>query len=100
MEDVSFRIKPGETLAIVGETGAGKSTIVKLLSRLYDPTEGAVRIDGADLRGIRGSSLRSHMGVVLQDTFLFTGTVKENIRYGRPDATDEELVAAAKGSRG
>ncbi len=96
LEDVSFHIKPGETLAIVGETGAGKSTIVKLLSRLYDPTEGAVRIDGADLHGIRGSSLRSHMGVVLQDTFLFTGTIKENIRYGRPDATDEEIVAAAK----
>ena len=96
LQDVSFRIRPGETLAIVGETGAGKSTIVKLLSRFYDPTEGEVRVDGQDLRGIRGSSLRRHMGVVLQDTFLFTGTVKDNIRYGRPDATEEEVVSAAK----
>jgi ATP-binding cassette subfamily B protein len=96
LEDVSFRIKPGETLAIVGETGAGKSTVVKLLSRFYDPTEGEIQIDGQDLRDVRGSSLRRHMGVVLQDTFLFTGTVKDNIRYGRPDATDEEIVAAAK----
>ena len=96
LQDVSFRIRPGETLAIVGETGAGKSTIVKLLSRFYDPTEGEVRIDDQDLRGIRGSSLRRHMGVVLQDTFLFTGTVKDNIRYGRPDATEEEVVSAAK----
>jgi len=96
LNDVSFRIKPGETLAIVGETGAGKSTVIKLLSRFYDPTEGSIRIDGEDLRNVRGSSLRQHMGVVLQDTFLFTGTIKENIRYGRPDATDEEIIAAAK----
>ena len=96
LEDISFRIKPGQTLAIVGETGAGKSTVVKLLSRFYDPTEGEIRIDGQDLRDVRGSSLRRHMGVVLQDTFLFTGTVRDNIRYGRPDATDEEIVIAAK----
>ena len=96
LEDVSFRIRPGETLAIVGETGAGKSTVVKLLSRFYDPTEGDIRIDGRDLREVRGSSLRRHMGVVLQDTFLFTGTIKDNIRYGRPDATDEEIVSAAR----
>ena len=96
LNDVSFRIKPGETLAIVGETGAGKSTVIKLLSRFYDPTEGSIRIDGEDLRNVRGSSLRQHMGMVLQDTFLFTGTIKENIRYGRPDATDEEIIAAAK----
>ncbi len=96
LEDVSLRIRPGETLAIVGETGAGKSTIVKLLSRFYDPTEGEVRVDGKDLRGIRGSSLRRHMGVVLQDTFLFTGTIGDNIRYGRPGATDEEVAAAAE----
>ena len=96
LDDVSFRIKPGETLAIVGETGAGKSTVVKLLSRFYDPTRGNVRIDGQDLRDVRGSSLRKYMGVVLQDTFLFTGTIKDNIRYGRPDATDEEIIAAAR----
>jgi ATP-binding cassette subfamily B protein len=96
LDDVSFRIKPGETLAIVGETGAGKSTVVKLLSRFYDPARGKVRIDGQDLRDVRGSSLRKYMGVVLQDTFLFTGTIKDNIRYGRPDATDEEIIAAAR----
>ena len=96
LEDVSFRIRPGETLAIVGETGAGKSTVIKLLSRFYDPTAGEIRIDGEDLRDIRGSSLRRHMGVVLQDTFLFTGTIKDNIRYGRAEATDDEIVAAAR----
>lgn len=96
LKDMSFRIKPGETLAIVGETGAGKSTVVKLLSRFYDPAFGGIYIDGQDLRNVRGSSLRRHMGVVLQDTFLFTGTIKDNIRYGRPDATEEEIVAAAK----
>jgi ABC-type multidrug transport system fused ATPase/permease subunit len=96
LKDVSFRIRPGETLAIVGETGAGKSTVVKLLSRFYDPTEGEIYIDGRDLREVRGSSLRRHMGVVLQDTFLFTGTISDNIRYGRPDATEEEIIAAAK----
>ncbi len=96
MDDVSFRIRPGETLAIVGETGAGKSTIVKLLSRFYDPTNGRILVDGEDLSEIRGSSLRKHMGVVLQDTFLFTGTIEENIRYGRPDATHEDIVRAAK----
>jgi len=96
LHDVGFRIRPGETLAIVGETGAGKSTIVKLLSRFYDPTAGEVRVDGHDLRGVRGSSLRRHMGVVLQDTFLFTGTIGDNIRYSRSDATEEEVVAAAK----
>lgn len=96
LSDVDFRIRPGETLAIVGETGAGKSTIVKLLSRFYDPTGGSVRVDGEDLRNVRGSSLRRHMGVVLQDTFLFTGTIEENIRYGRPGATREDIEAAAK----
>ena len=96
LDDVSFRIKPGETLAIVGETGAGKSTVVKLLSRFHDPTEGEVSVDGQDLRAVRGSSLRRYMGVVLQDTFLFTGTIKDNIRYGHPDATDEEIIAAAR----
>ena len=96
LEDVSFHIKPGETLAIVGETGAGKSTVVKLLSRFHDPTGGEVRVDGRNLGTVRGSSLRRHMGVVLQDTFLFTGTIKDNIRYGRPDATDEKIIAAAR----
>jgi ABC-type multidrug transport system fused ATPase/permease subunit len=96
LEDINFRIRAGETLAIVGETGAGKSTVVKLLSRFYDPTHGEIQVDGQNLRDVRGSSLRRHMGIVLQDTFLFTGTVQDNIRYGRPDATEEEIVAAAK----
>jgi ABC-type multidrug transport system fused ATPase/permease subunit len=96
LENVSFHVRAGEVLAIVGETGAGKSTIVKLLSRFYDPAQGVIRVDGQDLRDVRGSSLRRHMGVVLQDTFLFTGTIKDNIRYGRPDATEEEVIAAAK----
>ncbi|WP_119066498.1 ABC transporter ATP-binding protein [Rubrobacter indicoceani] len=96
LSGVGFRIEAGETLAIVGETGAGKSTIVKLLSRFYDPTSGTIRVDGEDLKNVRGSSLRSHMGVVLQDTFLFTGTIEENILYGRPDASREEVVAAAE----
>jgi ABC-type multidrug transport system fused ATPase/permease subunit len=96
LEDINFRIRAGEMLAIVGETGAGKSTVVKLLSRFYDPTHGEIQVDGQNLRDVRGSSLRRHMGIVLQDTFLFTGTVQDNIRYGRPDATEEEIVAAAK----
>jgi ATP-binding cassette subfamily B protein len=88
-------VPAGSTVALVGETGAGKTTIVKLLSRFHDPTEGAVCVDGVDLRTVTQSSLRSQMGIVLQDPFLFNGTVKENIKFGRLDASDEELVAAA-----
>jgi len=96
LSDVSFSLVAGQRTALVGPTGAGKSTVVKLLSRFYDPQEGAVLFDGADVRGATFSSLRGQMAVVLQETFLFNGTVAENIRYGRPDATDEDVEAAAR----
>lgn len=94
--DVSLSAQPGQTIALVGPTGAGKTTIVNLLSRFYDVSEGAITIDGADLRTVQQASIRAQLGIVLQDTFLFSGTVMENIRYGRLDATDEEVIAAAK----
>ncbi len=96
LHQIDFSIRPGETVALVGETGAGKTTIIKLLSRFYDPTIGRVRVDGVDLRTVTQESLRSQMGIVLQDPFLFNGTVRENIRFGRLDASDEQIVAAAK----
>ncbi len=95
LDEVSFTIKPGETIALVGPTGAGKTTIVNLISRFYEVTEGAVRIDGQDVREVTLESLRRQMGVMTQDNFLFSGTIRENIRYGRLDATDEEIEAAA-----
>jgi len=94
--DVSLAAKPGATVALVGPTGAGKTTIISLLSRFYDVTDGAIRIDGHDLRTLQQASLRQQLGIVLQDTFLFSGTVLENIRYGRLDATDQEVIEAAK----
>lgn len=96
LEDVSFTIRPGETIALVGPTGAGKTTIVNLISRFYDVTGGRVLIDGRDVREVTLNSLRSQMGIMTQDNFLFSGTIKENIRYGRLDATDEEIIQAAK----
>lgn len=96
LDQVQLDINPGETVALVGETGAGKTTIVKLLARFHDPTDGCVLIDGVDLRTVTQASLRAQMGMVLQDPFLFSGTVKENILFGRLDAKDEEVVAAAK----
>lgn len=96
LEDVSFNIKEGETIALVGPTGAGKTTIVNLLSRFYDVNEGTVKIDGIDIRDVSTLSLRSQMGIMTQDTFLFTGTIKDNIRYGKLDATDEEIIESAK----
>ena len=96
LEDVSFQIKPGETIALVGPTGAGKTTIVNLISRFYDTTGGNVKIDGHDVKDITIHSLRSQMGIMTQDNFLFSGTVKDNIRYGKLDATDEEIIAAAR----
>jgi ATP-binding cassette subfamily B multidrug efflux pump len=94
--DIDLHIRPGETIALVGETGAGKTTLVKLLSRFYDPTEGRMLVDGFDLRGVTQVSLRSQMGVVLQDPFLFNGTVAENIRFGRLTASQAEIESAAK----
>lgn len=96
LENVSFHIKPGETIALVGPTGAGKTTIVNLISRFYNATRGRVLIDGQDVQEVTLNSLRSQLGIMTQDNFLFTGTVMENIRYGRLDATDEECIAAAK----
>lgn len=96
LDGVSFAIQPGETIALVGPTGAGKTTIVNLISRFYEVTDGAVRIDGWDVRGVTLESLRRQMGIMTQDNFLFSGTIRENIRYGRLDATDAEIEAAAK----
>lgn len=96
LENVSFHIKPGQTIALVGPTGAGKTTIVNLISRFYNATEGRILIDGHDVQEVTLESLHSQMGIMTQDNFLFTGTVKENIRYGKLDATDEEIIAAAK----
>lgn len=96
INDISFSAEPGQTIAIVGPTGAGKTTIVNLLIRLYDPQEGTISIDGYDIRKVKIHSLRRQMGIVLQDSFLFSGTIKENIRYGRLDATDDEIVQAAE----
>ena len=95
LDQIHLDVKPGETVALVGETGAGKTTIVKLLARFHDPTSGGVHIDGVDLRTVTQGSLRAQMGMVLQDPFLFNGTVKENILFGRLDAKDEEVTAAA-----
>lgn len=96
LKNVSFHVKSGESIALVGPTGAGKSTIINLLSRFYNVVDGQVLIDGHDLSKVTLRSLRKQMGVMLQDTFIFSGTVMDNIRYGRLDATDEECIAAAK----
>jgi ATP-binding cassette, subfamily B, bacterial len=96
LNNVSFEIKPGQTLALVGPTGAGKSTIVSLIPRFYDPKRGRVLIDGIDISEMRLASVRRNVSMVLQDTFLFAGTVKENLRFGNERASDEEIVAAAK----
>jgi ATP-binding cassette, subfamily B, multidrug efflux pump len=96
LQDINLEIPAGETVAFVGKTGAGKTTIVKLLSRFHDPTEGSIRVDGTDLRDVTQESLRRQMGIVLQDPFLFSGTVRENIRFGRLDASDTEVEDAAK----
>jgi ATP-binding cassette subfamily B protein len=99
LKDVSFMAEPGKTIAIVGPTGAGKTTIINLIPRFYDVTGGAVRIDGTDVRDVTAESLRKQIGIVLQDTFLFSISVLENIRFGRPGASDEEVMAAARLAR-
>ncbi|NJO84991.1 MAG: ATP-binding cassette domain-containing protein, partial [Blastochloris sp.] len=96
LKGIDFEVEPGQTLAIVGPTGAGKTTIINLIPRFYDVTDGSVKIDGIDVRDVKMESLRSQIGIVLQDTFLFSDTVMNNIRYGREDATDEEVIAAAR----
>lgn len=96
LEHFNLHVRPGETIALVGPTGAGKTTVINLMTRFYDVKSGAVKIDGVDVRHIKLHSLRRKVGVLMQDPFLFKGTVMENIRYGRPDATDEECIAAAK----
>jgi len=96
LDDVSFNVKPGEKIALVGPTGAGKTTIINLISRFYDTTKGTVLIDGYDIKNVELESLRSQMGIMLQDTFLFSMSIMDNIRYGRLDASDEEVINAAK----
>lgn len=96
LENVSFTVNPGESIALVGPTGAGKTTIVNLLSRFYDLTGGAVYIDGNDISKVTLHSLRDKMGIMMQDSFIFSGTIEDNIRYGKLDATEEEIRAAAK----
>jgi ATP-binding cassette, subfamily B, bacterial len=96
LRDIDLVVPAGQTVALVGATGAGKSTFAKLVARFYDPTEGRVTIDGHDLRTVAAQSLRSQMGIVPQEGFLFSGTVRENIAFGRPAATDEEISQAAR----
>ena len=96
INDFSAKIEPGQKIAIVGPTGAGKTTMIKLLMRFYDVNSGAILIDGHDVKDFNRSELRMMFGMVLQDTWLFNGSIKDNIRYGKLDATDEEVVAAAK----
>jgi subfamily B ATP-binding cassette protein MsbA len=96
LHNIGLDVQVGETIAIVGPSGSGKTTLVNLIPRFADPTSGAVLIDGHDLRDVSLASLRAQVSVVFQDTFLFSGTVRDNIRYGRPQATDAEVVAAAR----
>jgi len=96
LRNVSFEVKPGQTIALLGATGSGKTTIINLIPRFYDPSEGAILIDGHDLRNVTLDSLRSQIGIVLQETNLFSGTIRDNIAFGRPDATMDQVIAAAK----
>jgi ATP-binding cassette subfamily B protein len=99
LEDVTLAAAPGTTVAVLGATGAGKSTLVHLIPRFYDPTAGSVRFDGSDVRGLTQDSLLSAVAIVPQESILFTGTVRDNIRYGRPDASDDEVIAAARAAQ-
>ena len=99
IHDVNFTARQGTTTAIVGPSGSGKTTICNLIARFYDVNSGAIRVDGQDIRDFNRSELRENFGMVLQDTWLFHGTIMENIRYGRLDATDEEVIAAAKAAQ-
>lgn len=99
LENITFTAKPGETIGILGETGSGKSTLVNLLPRLYDVTEGQILVDGIDVREYKISELRKRVAVVLQETILFSGTIRDNIKWGKKDATEEEVIAAAKAAQ-
>ena len=96
LKDISFKVKAGETLAIVGATGAGKSSIISLLNRFYDINRGSIKIDNTDVSSVKLESLRANIGVVLQDVFLFSNSIRENITLGNPDISDEEILAAAE----
>jgi len=96
LRNINLHVSPGQNVALVGQTGSGKTTVTALISRLYDVTSGSVKIDGIDVRDVQRISINRQMGVVLQDPFLFSGTVKDNLRYGRPEATDEEIIEGAK----
>jgi len=99
LDDITFHAKPGEVIALMGLTGSGKTTIINLIPRFYHPTEGIVRVDGINIQSVQVESLRRHIGLVLQDPFLFSDTIRENIAYGRPDAPMDEIIAAAKVAR-
>ncbi|NSW90866.1 MAG: ABC transporter ATP-binding protein [Firmicutes bacterium] len=99
LHDISFKAEPGEVVALVGPTGAGKTSIINLLMRFYDPVEGSILVDGYDIRDIKLSSLRSRVSVVLQDSFIFSGSIKENILYGKLDATEEEIIEVASATK-
>src|SRR6185295_12392657 len=99
IDDLSLDVAPGSMIAIVGPTGAGKTTLVNLLMRFYDVDRGAIRVDGVDIRQMARGTLRRMFGMVLQDTWLFSGTIRENIAYGREDASDDAIVNAAKAAQ-
>ena len=99
LKGLDFVAEPGQTIAILGATGSGKTSLVHLIPRFYDVTGGQVTIDGVDVRDVDKAALRRHIGVALQESVLFTGTIRDNIRYGRPDASDEEVIAAAKAAQ-
>jgi len=99
LRDVTFEALPGQVVALVGRTGSGKSTIINLIARFYDPTGGRVLVDGYDIRNVTLHSLRSQIGIVLQETTLFTATIRENIAFGRPSASEEEIIAAARAAQ-
>ncbi|MEC3556770.1 ABC transporter ATP-binding protein, partial [Bacillus thuringiensis] len=99
LRDISFKVRPGQHVAIMGATGSGKTSLVSLLPRLYDVTSGQIRIDGTDVRRMELSALRERIGIVLQESILFTGTIRDNIRYGKPDASDEEVMDSAKAAQ-
>ena len=99
LHEIDLELEPGRTVALIGHTGSGKTTLASLVPRFYDVTEGRVTVDGVDVREVRLDSLRSAIGVISQDPFLFSATVRENIAFGRPDATEEEIVAAARAAQ-